>query len=400
MIARLNIGGPAIHVHSLTEGLEKNKFKSTLLTGKISPQEGDMGYLFDSRNERPIIIPELQREIRPVMDLKALFRIFKVLCEENPDIVHTHTAKAGTVGRMAVVLYNLLSRRKALVVHTFHGHVFERYFSKIKSWIFLNIEYLLAKATDRIIAISETQKKELSEKYRIAPASKIKTVELGFNLRPFLLNNPLKGHFRQRFGVSSDTLLIGIVGRLVPIKNHFMFFEGAKMFLEQNPLIEANFIVVGDGELRKELEDYCEKLGLTDHVRFSGWIKNIPSVYADLAILALTSLNEGTPVSIIEAMASSVPVIATDAGGVIDLMGAPEGVPASEGFVPCERGILIRKGDVSGFAKGLKYLIDMNNPKNQERVFRARTFVEERYSSRRLFQDIESLYLELTGRDE
>lgn len=398
IIARLNIGGPAIHVHLLTKCLDSKKFQSTLLTGKISPQEGDMGYLFDSQDEKPIIIPGLQREINPVMDLKVLFKIFKTLNEENPDIVHSHTAKAGTVARIAVALYNLFRRQGVLMVHTFHGHVFEGYFGKIKSHVFLFIEYCLAKVTDRIIAISETQKRDLSRKYHIAPASKIKTVELGFDLSPFLSNKPHKGHFRHSIGVSNDTTLVGIFGRLVPIKNHLMFFDGAKMFLDQNSHIDVSFIVVGDGELRDELEKYCEKKGLTGYVRFCGWVKDVPLVYADIDILALTSLNEGTPVSIIEAMASSIPVIATDVGGVMDLLGPMEGVPVSDGFVPCERGLMCRKEDARGFAKGLKYLMDVGNPKNKERVRRARAFVENRYSSRRLVKDIEALYLELTGR--
>jgi len=163
-------------------------------------------------------------------------------------------------------------------------------------------------------------------------------------------------------------------------------------------MIDVSFIVVGDGELRYELEKYCEKQGLTGHVRFCGWVKDVPLVYSDIDILALTSLNEGTPVSIIEAMASSVPVIATDAGGVMDLLGPLEGVPVSDGFVPCERGLLCRKEDARGFAKGLKYLMDVDNPKNKERTRRALAFVENRYSSRRLVKDIESLYLELTRR--
>jgi len=157
----------------------------------------------------------------------------------------------------------------------------------------------------------------------------------------------------------------------------------------------VKFVVVGDGELRSQLEDYCQKLGLTSHVLFCGWIKSIPLVYADLDILALTSTNEGTPVSIIEAMASSVPVIATDAGGVHDLLGPPDGVPSSDVFVVCERGILCRKNDAQGVAKGLKYLIDGEIQEKQKRLMRARSFVKERFSEERLLHDIESLYIEL-----
>jgi glycosyltransferase involved in cell wall biosynthesis len=218
---------------------------------------------------------------------------------------------------------------------------------------------------------------------------------LGFDLGPFLVSEGLKGQFRRSLGIEDDTLLIGIIGRLVPIKNHRMFFQAVRVFLKQNPVVHAKFVVVGDGELRDELEAYCQDLGLASHVVFSGWIRNVPLVYADLDILALSSTNEGTPVSIIEAMASSVPVISTDAGGVLDLLGPPDGIPSSDGFVVCERGILCKKNDASGFAKGLKHLMEIDIREKQKRMMRARSFVRERFSEKRLLHDIESLYLEL-----
>ncbi len=395
MIARLNIGGPAIHVHLLTKGLDAKKFEPTLVAGKISPQEGDMSYLFDSADKEPIIIPELQREISLRMDLKAFHQIFSRLIEEKPDIVHTHTAKAGSSARLAVLMYNLIYGKKVRTVHTFHGHVFEGYFSQAKSLLFIWVERFLARLTDVIIAISKTQKRDLSEKFRIAPAKKISTVELGFDLRPFLESEVSRGQFRRSLGINDDSLLIGIIGRLVPIKNHLMFLEAAKIFLEQNAGVQTKFIVVGDGELRGELEAYCQELGLTSYVIFCSWIRDVPLVYADLDILALTSKNEGTPVSIIEAMASSVPVIATNVGGVLDLLGPPDGVPSPDGFLVCERGILSLKNDASGFAKGLKYLIDGDIREKQKRLMRARFFVRGRFSEERLLHDIESLYLDL-----
>lgn len=398
MIARLNVGGPAIHVYLLTRGIDPDRFQSILVTGKISPQEGDMSYLFDSLDKKPVIIPELQREISLMLDLKALARIFKILCRERPDIVHTHTAKAGTSARLAAMAYNLVSDRRVKLVHTFHGHVFEGYFSRKKSLMFIWIERLLARGTDVIIAISETQKKALSDKYRIAPADKIEIIPLGFDLKSFLHCRALKGQFRQQLGMEDDVVLIGIIGRLVPIKHHMMFFNAARIFIEENPGIQVKFIVVGDGELRDELESYCQKHGLADYVHFCGWMKGLPPVYADLDILALTSINEGTPVSIIESMASSVPVIATDVGGVLDLLGAEDGRPPSDGFRICERGILCRKNDAKGLANGLKYLIGNHTRENQERMTRARLFVEQRFSQERLLNDIESLYLNLMAR--
>ncbi|PIP27129.1 MAG: hypothetical protein COX30_03625 [Candidatus Moranbacteria bacterium CG23_combo_of_CG06-09_8_20_14_all_39_10] len=398
MIARLNIGGPAIHVYLLTKGLNEERFDSTLVTGIISPLEGDMSYLLKSDNMKTIVIPELQREISFKMDLKTIAKIFRVLMSERPDIVHTHTAKAGTSARLAALAYNLIRRNSLRVVHTFHGHIFEGYFSKGKSMFFVLIERLLARITDAIIAISKTQKEDLVEKYRIAPAEKIKIVELGFDLAPFLNSENLKGKFRQSLGVPEDMTLIGIIGRLVPIKNHIMFLKAAKILLDRNPERNLLFVVVGDGELREDLERFCRNQGLSERVRFCGWIREVSQVYADLDILALTSINEGTPVSIIEAMASSIPVVATDVGGVRDLLGRPQDSGQIDGLMLCERGILCRNKDVLGFAKGLDYLLKNRASERQMRVANARVFVRERFDQKRLLQDMESLYIELMNR--
>ena len=173
---------------------------------------------------------------------------------------------------------------------------------------------------------------------------KIRIIELGFDLKPFLSCAALKGRFRKKLGVGDKTILVGIIGRLVPIKNHEMFFKAVRLFLKANPEIDMKFVVVGDGECRQQLEAYCREQNLTRHVVFWGWIQNVSLVYADLDILALTSLNEGTPVSIIEAMASSVPVIATQVGGIQDLMGKPvDSTVEKWGFTVCERGILCSK---------------------------------------------------------
>jgi GT2 family glycosyltransferase/glycosyltransferase involved in cell wall biosynthesis len=396
-IARLNIGGPSIHVHLLTTGLDNSRFRSILVTGRISPQEGDMSYLFDADSSaKPIIIRELQREISLAMDIKAFLKILKILQQEDPDIVHTHTAKAGTSARIAVVLYNSFRGKNIQMVHTFHGHVFEGYFSPVKSLMFIWIERLLAMWTDMIVSISKTQKQDLSEKFRIAPAAKIRTIPLGFDLKPFLESNALKGRLRSSLGVSDDTLLVGIVGRLVPVKRHELFFDAAKIFLEEHPGIKVQFVVVGDGELRGSLDGYVRQKVLSAYVRFCGWRRDLPEVYADLDILTLTSVNEGTPVSIIEAMAASTPVIATDAGGVFDLLGPRDGHPDSEGFVVCRRGVLCRKEDAAGFAKGLAYLADMDVGRREALVRESRTFVKQHFSEERLLKDIEALYLELT----
>lgn len=399
IIARLNIGGPAIHVGLLSKGLDPERFTSLLAAGNLSPHEGDMSYLVDSGDVILVPIPALQREIRASRDLRALIRIFRLLMKEKPDLVHTHTAKAGTIGRVAVFLYNTLFFKHVKTVHTFHGHVFHDYFSPLKSRLFLSVEKILAKKTDAIIAISKTQKEELAERFRIAPAWKIQHVRLGFDLSPFLSCATKRGELRKRIGVDEETLLIAVIGRLVPIKNHRMFLDAARLLSDRFPEKKMRFLIIGDGELRDSLEVYVGQQGLNEHVCFCGWIKEIYTAFADLDILALTSLNEGTPVSIIEAMASSVPVIATDAGGVRDLLGPPQqDADPEDGFTLCERGVLCRVNDPEGLSEGLAYIMENRGKDNEARIRRAHAFAQEQYSSSRLIHDIETLYLELLGK--
>ncbi len=395
IISRLNIGGPAIHVQLLSKGLDSKIFESTIITGTISPNEGDMGYLFDDFENKPIVIEDLQREISIRKDFRVFLNIFRLIRQFHPDIVHTHTAKAGSGARTTVFLCNLLGRQKILTVHTFHGHIFRGYFNRLKSHTFVLVERVIGRMTDVIIAISESQKKELVEAYRIAPASKTKVIELGFDLNPFLRAHKHRGRFRRRIGVDDETVLIGIIGRLVPIKNHGMFLDAAKILLDRYPKLPIKFVVVGDGELKEQLKDQSRRLGIEPSVIFCGWIRDVAEVYADLNILALTSINEGTPVSIIEAMASSVPVIATKVGGVQDLMGVPDCVPGQEGFSLCRRGVLCNRFDPVGFAEGIKFLIDVGSDEFSQRVDQARAFVIDRYSRDRLIADIELLYKQL-----
>ena len=396
-IARLNVGGPSIHVYLLTTGLDSKRFHSSLVTGRISPQEGDMGYLFQSAVEQPLIIEALQRDISPLMDTKAFLHILRLLRHERPHVVHTHTAKAGTTARLAAVIYNYLFNGNAHTVHTFHGHVFSGYFSKTKSLMIVWIERLLARKTDVIVAISQTQKRDLARKFHIAPADKIKVIPLGFDLTPFLNSHQKHGIFRKSIGMEDRILLVGIVGRLVPIKNHMLFLNMAEIFLNENPELNVKFVVIGDGELRKMLADHAKMKGLGNHVEFCGWRRDLPQVYADLQILALTSKNEGTPVSIIEAMATGTPVISTDAGGVRDLLGPHEkNLAEMEGFTVCKRGILCHNDDAVGFARGLKYVISMGTTQRDQMVDEARDFVLRTFSNERLLHDMEKLYLEIT----
>jgi len=395
-ISRMNIGGASIHVKNLTENLNSEKFAARLITGTVSPGEGDMGYITNFKDNVRIVIPELQREISPSRDLKALFKVIREIHRFKPDIIDSHTSKAGVISRVAALICNLCQRRKIITVHTFHGNVLSGYFGRVKSFLFLMTERFMAKFTDRIIAISQSQKRELVNVYKIDSPKKISVLKLGFDLLPFQTSHRQKGTLRKKLGISNDTLLVGIVGRMAPIKNHRMFLEAGKQLIENQDKKEIRLILVGDGEECHHLEDYTDSLGIRENVVFYGWEKNIPMIYADIDILALTSLNEGTPVSVIEAMAASVPVITTGVGGVKDLLGQFQpGQSRNQSFRVCERGILCPENDPATFAGALNFMLSSDYLNEKHRFDKAQEYVLNHYSMDRLLNEIENLYQKL-----
>jgi len=401
IIARLNIGGPAVHAILLTKWLNNDKFDSLLVTGVIGQNEGNMMYLAETNNVRPIIIKELGREISWEDDIIAFYKILRLIIREKPDIIHTHTAKAGTLGRVAGIIYNIIQAlrisNKAYLVHTFHGHVFHSYFSPLKTKLFIFVERFLSKFTDKIIAISKKQISELSEKFKIVSFDKLELIPLGLNLSPFYEVEKYCGSFRKELGLEEDIKLIGIVGRLVPVKNHRMFLDGAKKYKEREENRKVKFLIIGDGELGEELKKCSIDYGINEDVIFAGWRKSLERVYADLDILVLTSFNEGTPVSIIEAMASGKPVIAADVGGVRDLFeeGSRVKGQGSRGRIYCE-GILIDSNDSDSLAEGIKFLL--SNPEMAKDMGRmGRMGVKERFDIERLARDMEGMYEKLVN---
>lgn len=373
IIARLNIGGPAIHTVLLTAGLDKDRFESLLVCGAVSPGEGDMAYYARERGVRLVYVPQLRRELNPLNDLIAFVKICRIIRAEKPDIIHTHTAKAGTLGRVAGLCNDIK------VVHTFHGHVFEGYFNPFFTKIFILIEKVLAYFTSKIITVSEEVKKELVG-LGIAKAQKIAVIPLGFELERFL------------GGPGNDRGGVGIVGRLVPVKNHRLFLEAAARIIKEKPQLKARFKIIGDGELRGDLEEYSRELKIGPWVEFTGWQRDLAAVYADLDVVCLTSLNEGTPVSLIEAMACARVVVATEVGGVPDLLG--EVVEERDGFSVRERGISSKPKDAQGFAWAVAFILD-NPGAGKSLALAAREYVKTVFSKERLVRDMENLYLEV-----
>ena len=313
LIARLNVGGPAVAVTHLTQRLGAPDYESFLVCGTIEPGEGDMTYYAKERGIEPIIIPELGRSLNPLRDIRTLWKVYQLIQEMKPDVVHTHAAKAGFVGRLAAWLAGV-----PVIVHTFHGHVFRGYFSPTKTQFFIVLERLAARMSDTIITLSDGLRRELAEEYHITRKGRITVLPLGLDLGEFTKVGRKSGAFRKEFNISVDAPLIGIVGRITPIKNHQLFLKAATEICKQLP--KARFVIVGDGEIRAEIEAQVDQLGLRGAVIFTGWQKDLAHIYSDLDVLVISSVNEGTPVTVIEALAASCPVVATAVGGLPDLL--------------------------------------------------------------------------------
>jgi glycosyltransferase involved in cell wall biosynthesis len=321
IINRFNLGGPTYNAAYLTKYLE-NDYETLLIGGKHEKSEKSSMHILDNLGLKPIIIEEMQRSIHPIMDRIALKKIKDIIIEFKPDIVHTHAAKAGALGRKAA--YELGVKQ---IYHTFHGHVFHSYFGKIKTNIYKKIERNLAKKSTKIIAISEIQKQELSEVYKICSKEKIEVIPLGFDFRKFYENQTEKRKdFRKKWKIKDDEIAIGIIGRLVPIKNHVFFINVINKVISKSNT-SLRIFVVGDGE---EKENIIRKVSAHNldysiddkiaTIQFTSWIKEIDEVNAGMDIICLCSLNEGTPVSLIEAQASGKPIVTTRTGGIENIV--------------------------------------------------------------------------------
>jgi glycosyltransferase involved in cell wall biosynthesis len=379
VITRLNIGGPSIQAATLSSRLRAHGFETHLVHGRLGEGEGDMSYLLPP-DVAHTYLPELQRPIDPSTDLAAARSIYRVLQRERPAIVHTHLAKAGAAGRLAAIAYNRTVGRSnpAKIVHTYHGHVLEGYFHPLKSGIFIRAERALARATDRLIAISPRILHELLGEYRIGNETQYAVVRLGFNLQPFAA---VTAHDRETaraaLGIAADAHVMTTVGRLTAIKQHELFVDAAKTLAARDR--SAVFLIAGDGERRAELEADVRAAGLTDRVRFLGWRRDLPALYAATDVFVLTSRNEGTPVALIEAMASGVPGVSTNVGGVRDVIANQE------------MGVLVPVDQPEGLAPAVERLFA--DPAARAAMGgRGRAHVLACFTDDRLVADIASLY--------
>ncbi|MCF3109929.1 glycosyltransferase [Niabella sp. CC-SYL272] len=383
---RLITGGPVYNVLNLTKFLEPD-FETLLVVGEKESHEQDAGFLAEEMGVKPLLVPEMGRSIHPLKDYKAYHKITEIIKAFKPDIVHTHAAKPGAVGRLAA--YHM---KVPVVVHTYHGHVFHSYFNKAKTQVFLNIERYLAKKSTTLIAISPEQKTELVDQYRIAKESKFEVVPLGFQLERFMEDREAKRTaFRREFGIADDEIALGITGRLVPIKNHDLFLEALAYVLKKTTKKVRAFII-GDGTSCPDIQAKAGTLNIPYSVKgeelqgrplvFTSWRSDMDVVNAGLDIVCLTSLNEGTPVSLIEAQAASKPIVATTVGGVKDVV--------KEG----DTALLAGVHDKQPLFNHLLSLVE-NDALRERMGENGVDFVSERFGVKRLASDFRALYYSL-----
>ncbi len=373
VFSRLNIGGPAVHVILLSAGLRPLGYETRLIVGKESPREGNMLDLAAEKNVVCERMAGLGREIAPLSDLRALVGVHRLLRTWQPTIVHTHTAKAGLLGRIAA-----RAARVPIVVHTYHGHVLHGYFSPAKTAVFRWLETRLTALADALVAVSESVKDDLVS-LGVARSDRIRVVPLGLDLAHLGGELP-RGALRREVGIANGAPLVGMVGRLVPIKDVPTFLEAARLVRERQP--EARFVLVGDGEERSALEMECQRRGLGGAVTFLGWRSDLAAVYGDLDVVVNSSRNEGTPVALIEALAAARPVVATCVGGTPDLL--------ANGA----HGRLVPPGEPAALANAIEETLEQSEAARL-RAQAGREHVLERHSAARLIRDVDELYREL-----
>jgi glycosyltransferase involved in cell wall biosynthesis len=354
----------------LDRGLAREGWETLLVYGAVEANETEMDL---SKVDVPSVhLAPLRRSIRPADDARALAGLMRLMRSYKPDIVHTHQSKAGLLGRLAGTTLRVPSR-----VHTFHGNVFEGYFSPRMSAAVLTAERLAARSTTRTIVLSEEQRQELLDR-RIGRPERVQVIPLGLELERF--TGISRADARAELGLPADAIVLVAAGRLAPIKRIDRLLRVFGLVHDRHPT--THLCVVGDGELRPELEAQAAGLGLTDAVTFAGWSDAMPSWHAAADIVVNSSDSEGTPLVLIEASATGRAVVATRVGGVADVV------------IDGETGWLVEREDEAAFAELIGRLVE--DPGMRARMGEAAVARSQAHASGRLVGDVTALYTELS----
>jgi glycosyltransferase involved in cell wall biosynthesis len=385
IIARLNIGGPAIQAITLTRELERFGYATRLVRGVEDPAEGNMDYLASARGVAPTLIPSMRRD-PGAGDLDALARLVLLLRRDRPAIVHTHAAKGGTLGRLATVIAFPLRRHRPLVVHTYHGHSLTGYFAGPTAALYRTVEQVLARASDVLLSVSPEVRDDLV-RLRVARPGKFRVMPLGFDLDPFMVDAgraQRRRALRAEWGIGEHELVVTLIARLVPIKRVDRFLAVARRHAHRTGV---RFVIVGDGELHAELSACEDAIALGEQLIWGGFRRDVPDVCFASDVVMLTSDNEGTPVSLIEAQAAAVPVLATDVGGVRSVVEHEQ------------TGLLAAPAQLDALVSALGRLLDDRSLRSKMGAA-GRARVAERFTLARLTADHASLYDELLAARE
>ncbi|HVM18214.1 MAG TPA: glycosyltransferase family 4 protein [Gaiellaceae bacterium] len=378
VIARLNMGGPALHVAYLTAGLAERGYRTTLVAGSLARGEGSMAFVAEQLGAAPVAIAQLSREISPLRDAVAVLRLARLIREERPQILHTHTAKAGALGRIAALLAG--GPRRPIVVHTFHGHVLRGYFGPLRATAFRLLERYLARTTDALVAVSPEVRDDLV-RLGVARAAKFAVVRLGIDLPSRVAPEADgRGPTRRLLGVGEERFMVGWIGRMTGVKRTDDVLLALRRLRERG--VDACLCMVGDGPDRDHVERQARRHGIARHCLFLGYQEDVAPFFAAFDAMVLPSANEGTPVSAIESLAAGRPVVATRVGGLPDVV--------RDG----EDGFLVEPGDVEALAERLHALAadpDLRARMGEE----ARRRVLARYAVERLIDDVDRLYRSL-----
>jgi glycosyltransferase involved in cell wall biosynthesis len=372
------MGGPALHVSYLARGLEERGYTTILGAGALARGESTMSFVADELGVEVVDVPYLHREVSPILDPLSVRAVVQLIRRVRPHILHTHTAKAGAIGRTAAALAR--EARPPIVVHTFHGHVLRGYFDPIRTAAYTNVERALARQTTRLVAVSPEVRDDLVE-LGVAPPGRFTVIRLGIDLDRRIAEGTADGaSLRRLFGVPDGTFVVGWIGRMTAIK-HLPDVLAAFAALRARG-IDATLCLVGDGPDREAVEERAHMLGIARHTLFVGYQRDVAPYYGLFDVLLLPSGNEGTPVVAIESLAAGTPVVATDVGGVPDVV--------ENG----RSGFLTRVGDINGIVDALERLArdpDLRDELGQ--AGRERTI--PRYRVDRLVDDVDALYREL-----